>query len=351
MPHLGRPASGQPLRIALYSHDTMGLGHMRRNLLIAQTLASADRNITILQIVGAREAGTFTPPPGVDFLILPALHKLPDGGYRARSLDISLETLAALRGSAIRGALEAFAPDILLVDNVPQGAVKELLPALSWLRHHRTTRCVLGPRDVLDDPEVVAHEWKCAGNEEAIREFYDAVWIYGDRAVYDMVREYAFRSDVAARMRYTGYLNQTERLRYSQADSAQMVAELNLPPGRLALCLVGGGQDGAELASAFARAEMPAGTNAVLVTGPFMPAVARRDLQRCADENPCLRVLEFGFVGQGYLLEDDARAFIVRQRLGKQVQRPVDIRPVRRAFGRLQRRPTRQRRERCVGAV
>src|SRR5262245_48905567 len=29
----------QRCRIALYSHDTMGLGHMRRNLLIAQTLA------------------------------------------------------------------------------------------------------------------------------------------------------------------------------------------------------------------------------------------------------------------------------------------------------------------------
>lgn len=33
--------SAAPLRIALYSHDTMGLGHKRHNRLIAQALRHA----------------------------------------------------------------------------------------------------------------------------------------------------------------------------------------------------------------------------------------------------------------------------------------------------------------------
>ncbi|MGK7958735.1 MAG: glycosyltransferase, partial [Crocosphaera sp.] len=40
------------LRIAFYSHDTMGLGHKRRNLLIAQSLAHSPLNTDILVISG-----------------------------------------------------------------------------------------------------------------------------------------------------------------------------------------------------------------------------------------------------------------------------------------------------------
>ena len=70
LPLLGCPeqmryhASG--LRIALYSHDTQGLGHMRRNLAIATALAGAEPYPVILMIAGAREVGVFPMPPGVD---------------------------------------------------------------------------------------------------------------------------------------------------------------------------------------------------------------------------------------------------------------------------------------------
>ena len=73
-----------PLRIALYSHDTMGLGHARRNGLIARALASAPLGAEVLLITGAREAGTFPLPPGVDCVTLPAYRKGRDGHYTAR---------------------------------------------------------------------------------------------------------------------------------------------------------------------------------------------------------------------------------------------------------------------------
>jgi predicted glycosyltransferase len=168
-------ASSRRCRLALYSHDTMGLGHLRRNLLITQTLAHSALQVDILMIGGVREANAYTMPDGVDCLSLPALRKEFDGRYRARSLDIPLQQLIAVRASTICAALEAFRPDALIVDNVPRGAVSELEPALAQLRARGDSRCVLGLRDVLDDPMTVQHEWRRAANEEAIREYYDAV--------------------------------------------------------------------------------------------------------------------------------------------------------------------------------
>src|SRR6266568_4934292 len=108
-------------------------------------------------------------------------------------------------------ALEAFAPDVLIVDNVPRGALRELDLALETLRAQGRTRLVLGLRDILDDPVTLQGEWTRAQNHEAVRRYYDAVWVYGDPAVYDPVREYAFTPDVASKVRYTGYLDQRAR--------------------------------------------------------------------------------------------------------------------------------------------
>lgn len=279
------PPNSPKLRIALYSHDTMGLGHKRRNLLIAQTIAQSPLPTSILLITGMGEASNFDIPYGVDYLALPALHKQVDGKYQSRRLDVSLQEIIALRSRTIKAALEAFAPDVFIVDNVPRGAVGELNLALEHLQQQQT-RCVLGLRDVLDAPAVVEREWQRADNVAAIRNYYDAVWVYGDPKVYNPVRAYNFPPDIAAKVRFTGYFDQRQRLNYTNF-------EIELPPGRLALCLVGGGQDGADLAQVFAQAQLPPDTNGVILTGPFMAAQVRQKLHQQAAVNPRLRVLEF----------------------------------------------------------
>src|SRR5918992_6003403 len=108
--------SGRQARIALYSHDTMGLGHLRRNLLVAQTLCASSLNAVVLMIAGAREAAAFAMPAGVDCLTLPALSKNGSGEYGTRHMPIALQELVTLRAGAIQGALEAFQPDVLIVD-------------------------------------------------------------------------------------------------------------------------------------------------------------------------------------------------------------------------------------------
>lgn len=282
------------LRVALYSHDTKGLGHTRRNLLIAQTLAHSPLQPTVLMICGTRAESVFAMPRGVDWVTLPAIRKSTTGEYYSRGLDVSLPELVALRAKVIQAALEGFQADVLIVDNVPRGAVRELDPALALQRVHGRTRCVLGLRDVLDEPEAVQREWRRTASADAIRDYYDAVWVYGDPQVYDLAREYHFPPEVVAKLRYTGYLDQCLRLTSAESERPDSpTAALALPPGRFALCLVGGGQDGAHLAEAFAQAELPPALNGVLLTGPFMPPEVQQRLHRWAAHHPRLRVLEF----------------------------------------------------------
>jgi predicted glycosyltransferase len=280
-------------RIALYSHDTMGIGHMRRNALIAEALIQSAVPTSILLIAGAREAAAFPLPAGVDCLTLPAWHKNAHGQYQSRHLDVSAEELRAVRARAIVAALEAFKPDVFIVDKAPRGALRELDPALASITKQGRTRCILGLRDVLDEPEVVVREWAEEENEEAIAAYYDAVWIYGDPVVYDLVRACRFSGATAAKARYTGFLTRPPLKRVGDPDMLQLLNGLHESTDHFTLCMVGGGQDGADLAEAFAQVEFPKDAGGVILTGPFMPFEARKRLCWLAAGNPRLRVLEF----------------------------------------------------------
>jgi predicted glycosyltransferase len=285
---------GRPLRIVLYSHDTQGLGHMRRNLLIAKSLLTMEPRPNILLIGGAREMGSLAIPPGIDCITLPGLGKSSEGEYRPRSLSISLRRLIDLRASAIESTLQSFDPDLLIVDKVPLGAFDELEPGLRWLRARGKARVVLGLREVLDDPATTRREWRAAGNDAAIRSFFDTIWVYGDPAVYDPAVEYEFDPSVTAKLVYTGYLDRSFGLEPDDAAAARTGEQLSLrPEQRVALCCTGGGQDGFALASAFARAPFPEDTVGVIVTGPFMDVAQQKQLQQRAESAPWLRVLTF----------------------------------------------------------
>ena len=279
------------LRIALYSHDTMGLGHIRRNLLIAQTLAKAGISADLLLITGAVESTHFAKPPRVDYLTLPSWHKDTEGCYAARALDMTSEDFAKLRGQTIWATLKVFKPDLLIVDNVPKGTNGELKRALKKLRKRGRTRCVLGLRDILDSPEKTKKQWQKQENNEAIERFYDAIWIYGDKQVFDLESSYELSENIAKKISYLGYFDQRARLGHS--SSKEFNKEVSIPNSPIVLCQVGGGQDGAELAAAFMKTPLPDGWVGILITGPFMPADFKKSIQILANKRSDIQVLEF----------------------------------------------------------
>ena len=275
-------------RIALYSHDTMGLGHMRRNLLLAEELAASALKPNVLLISGSREVSRFALARGIDVVSLPALYKDSSSRYHPRSLDVSLNDLIAIRSATILGALKAFEPDLFVVDNVPRGALYELDAAMSYLRRRGNTRCVLGLRDILDEARDVRAEWTRADNYAAVRRNYDMIWVYGDQAVADVSQEYGFPGDIASRVYYTGYLNQ-----HARTASAPELPQEKAVDGNTVVCMLGGGQDGLALAAAFARTPFAAPLTGLLVTGPLMSPARRAELARAAADNPQVRILEF----------------------------------------------------------
>lgn len=275
-------------RIALYSHDTMGFGHVRRNILLAQVLSQAPLNAEVLLISGIHEAGSFALPPGVDCITLPAYRKQADGSYRPRSLGDALDRLVSLRAGIIRAALRRFEPDMLIVDNVPRGALGELRSVLPLLAE-RGTRLVLGLRDILDEPEAVRRQWWRQRNYEAVRKHYDAVWVYGDSRLYDAAEEYGFGVGIGDKLQSVGYLDQSARVE-GGTEATQPAACGGRP---YALCVVGGGQDGLHLTETFARARLPAGHHGLILTGSMMPPAALERIRAIAGARPDMSVTPF----------------------------------------------------------
>ena len=261
--------------------DSVGLGHTRRNLALAAALVSAGEATDALCSRGIPRPAASPCPPATDLVDLATIGKDAAGHYCSRVLHSPLSVVLNIRSKVIEAALTAFEPDVLIVDKVPLGLGKELEPALEWLVRAGRTQIVLGLREILDEPVSAVREWQSMGTTQAITDFYNAVWVYGDQAVYDPVAEYGLPSSVAEKVSYTGYL--------SHGRSASLGESLAVacPPPKdpYVLCLVGGGQDGFALAEIFVRTALPPGHRGVVLTGPFMAPEARRQLRNAAGDS------------------------------------------------------------------
>ncbi|MQA03916.1 MAG: glycosyltransferase [Streptosporangiales bacterium] len=267
-------------RIALYSHDAVGLGHIRRNIAIAGALRRLNPAPDVLLITGTPEAAALARPDGCDVLGLPALTKTSTGGYGARHLSLSLGELIGMRAEMVHSALSAFRPDLLVVDKHPRGFRGELTPTLDTLTARGATKVVLGLRDVLDEPARARREWADNRSTEAVSRWYDQVWLYGDPRVHDLTATLRLPGSVAALATYTGYL----------ADRPMPEERAG---GRYVLGLVGAGGDGGPLAEAFAGAAMPPGYGGVLITGPHLPPPRRSTIRDRAAARADLQVHDF----------------------------------------------------------
>ena len=266
-------------RWVLYSYDALGLGHVRRSLALARAVLAKRPDLATLLITCSPMVDALPVPPGLDYIKLPSARKLGNQRYGPRSLPIDSAHFSAFRSALVREAVEQFDPELLLVDKAPAGMMGELLETLERARRRgRPARRVLGMRDILDEPSIVAEEWKAQGLISILDRHYDEVWIYGDRALFDAAKAYEWPKRVASRVRYLGYLVPTPDAAARNAARARYDAQGE----RLAVVTVGGGEDGAEVIAAYLRAAelrlLPPRLRSVVVLGPCMPADQREAL-------------------------------------------------------------------------
>jgi len=286
-PPLSVPSTPRP-KILLYSHDTFGLGNIRRTLLLAEELKNQYEGAAILIVTGSPMIQSFRIPAGVDYVKLPCLDRTDSERYEPRFLQQCADEVKRTRGAILRNTVLGFDPDLMIVDKRAAGVDGELLPALRTLRESGSTaKLVLGVRDILDTPERTRATLKTNGSFEIIEEFYDEVWIYGSRSIFDAVKEYDFPEPVARITHFCGYLKRP-----------------TAPPARDAgpprvLVTTGGGGDGLALIRTYLEglAELPRSTalRTTVVFGPQMSPGDREGLLK-----------QFGYLADVSFLEFEA---------------------------------------------
>jgi len=259
-------APERPRRVVLYSHDTFGLGHLRRSRALASALTQSGVASSAIILTGSPVAGRFTFPESVDHVRLPGVKKLADGSYASQNSGMDIDGTTALRAGLIASTIAEYEPDLLIVDKEPTGFRGELLPALEKLRSAGRTRIVLGLRDVLDEPDVLAAEWARKGAVEATERLYDEVWVYGPKSVYDPTQGLPLSDAVRDRTYWTGYLRR------------EIIDPAEVPDTPYILITPGGGGDGKAMVDLVLKAyeqDPDLSPPAVLVYGPFLTGETR----------------------------------------------------------------------------
>ena len=265
-------------RVLIYSHDSFGLGHLRRCREIAHSLVGAESNLSVLILSGSPIIGSFDFRSRVDFVRIPGVIKLRNGEYTSLSLHIDIEQTLAIRASVIEHTADIFDPDLFIVDKEPLGLRGEVRRTLAMMQA-RGTPCILGLRDVMDDPGILKSEWKRKNIIPALSAYYDAIWVYGLPQICNPLAELGVPEWVHQRITYTGYLN-----RHVPETEPQFVSEKIAGP--YLLITVGGGGDGEAIIdwvlSAYeTNPDLP--DPALLVLGPFMGSQFQAEfLQRAA---------------------------------------------------------------------
>ncbi len=240
-------------RILIYSHDTFGLGNIRRMVRIAEALVEHDPASTVLILTGSPMLHAFRLPPRIDYVKLPCLARDIEGQYGVKHLDMDYGDALRMRAGLILSAASDFDPDLVLIDKKPLGVGGELAAMLELLsRRNRPPSIHLLLRDILDTAEATRRVWEAHDYHGAIERYYDSVLVVGERQVFDLAQVYRFPAETRRKLHYCGYID--------RARPQFMLDCANDGSGaKRVLVHAGGGQDGIELIDAAIRALALAG--------------------------------------------------------------------------------------------
>ena len=275
-------------RILIYSHDSFGLGHLRRCRAIAHSLVARFKGLSVLILSGSPIIGSFDFKARVDFVRIPGVIKLKDGEYTSLGLHIDLEQTLSMRESIIYHTAETFKPDIFLVDKEPTGLQGEVTSTLEMLKQRGCVN-ILGLRDVMDEIGQLKLEWARKRVPPILASLYHDIWVYGLREMGSPVDGMELPAAVNAKLSFTGYLDR------------EIPSDRNwVPPIELEdpfiLVTAGGGGDGVEMVDWVIRAyetEPNLPVRSIIVTGPFMPAAEQQEFHERCDQLENVDILTF----------------------------------------------------------
>ncbi len=276
-------------RVLLYSHDTFGLGHLRRTRAIAHALVKRNKNLSALILTGSPIIGSFDFKSRVDFVRIPGVIKLRNGEYTPLKLHIDIKETLGLRESIIKNTADAFDPDLFIVDKEPLGLHGEVESTLEMLKS-RGTPLVLGLRDVMDDPDLLGPEWKRKNAIPALENLYDQIWVYGLPQIHEPLKGLDIPPAVTKKLTYTGYL---KRKVPEYLALHPQVTKITTP---YILVTPGGGGDGENMIDWVIRAyESKANIPypALIVLGPFMPPEKQSEFMQRIEPLDNIEVITF----------------------------------------------------------
>lgn len=294
-------AAHEPVRARalFYSADVAGLGNVRRTMAIVHEVARLRPDAALLGLTGGLQTHAYELPVNFDYVKLPTAAKYdlyrdvpvnPDHPKRFNGLT-------ALRERLVFDTASNFAPQVMLVDNLPAGVGWELTRSLLHLRAAEPrTALVLGLRDVIDDPDRFAIEWQQAGHFDVMEEVFDQILVYGCPEVLDPVRELGFTPAMAAKTTVCGYVRRPRPP--APPEAIRTLLGANGAP--LVVVTVGGGHLGAPLLRLYIDAlnEHHASLNGVvsyIVIGPLVTAADAviAELKESAAGIPNVQIVPF----------------------------------------------------------
>ncbi len=292
---LTRESKNKNMKIVIYTHDTFGLGNIRRMLLIAEHLNQSIKDASILLISSSPMLHAFRLGKGIDYIKLPTISRNIQGEYQTRTLGMTLQDMVKMRADLILSAVRNFSPDVILVDKKPLGLKRELTATLRFLKEQKApTKVYLVLRDILDRPDVTHRYWRKKGYFNVIEHYYNQVLILGDKTVYDAARLYHFPFACQQLVHYCGYLRRSgEDLK----DAQWVRKQLGIGKEKIILLTTGGGADGERILTHFLqfwrRHDLGKDVHAVVVHGPELCPQTQQQITSIAGQCRQVSLLEF----------------------------------------------------------
>lgn len=220
----------------MYVQDSWGMGHIQR---VSKLMRTLEDSADCLVFCGHREAGWIVPEK-CEYIRLPSLNiplSKSSGVFWGRHSYIQMSTEEALtfRKRVLREALDAFDPDILIVEHRPFGMMDELEDILPHIRAQK----IFLTRGLISSPAQLGVHYLQHNQLQALEsDLFKKVLVAVDRHVWDVAQSYNLSSALASKFEYVGYMSEpvsTERIEHTRAqrgvpDGAQWV-----------VCSVGGG--------------------------------------------------------------------------------------------------------------